>query len=77
MAREAAYAAVQKSAMKVWRDEGAFIDFLKADPDVRPLLTDSELADLFDPAWHFSAVDTIFARVFGEETAKAQAAAAE
>ena len=67
MAREAAYAAVQRNAMKVWRGEGAFIDLLKSDPDVRPHLTDAQLADAFDPAWHFKHVDTIFARVFGAE----------
>jgi adenylosuccinate lyase len=71
MSREAAYAAVQRNAMKVWRGEGVFIDLLKADPDVRPHLTDAELAELFDPAWHFAHVDTIFARVFGEEAMKA------
>src|SRR6201999_55470 len=38
MSREDAYAAVQRNAMKVWRGEGQFIDFLKADPDVRPRL---------------------------------------
>ena len=65
MAREAAYAAVQRNAMKVWRGEGTFIDLLKADPDVRPHLTDAQLADAFDPAWHFKFVDTIFERVFG------------
>ena len=72
LSREAAYAAVQRNAMKVWRGEGAFIDFLKADPDVRPHLSDAELAELFDPAWHFKHVDTIFARVFGEEAVKAR-----
>ena len=66
MAREAAYSAVQRNAMKVWREEGAFIDLLKADPDVRPHLTDAQLAEAFDPAWHFKFVDTIFERVFGE-----------
>jgi adenylosuccinate lyase len=66
MAREAAYAAVQRNAMKVWRGEGDFIDLLEADPEVRPKLSDAELASLFDPAWHFANVDTIFARVFGE-----------
>jgi adenylosuccinate lyase len=75
LSREAAYAAVQRNAMKVWRGEGQFVDFLKADPGVRPHLTDAELADLFDPAWHFAHVDTIFARVFGEETVRAKAAA--
>ena len=68
MAREAAYTAVQRNAMKVWRGEGTFIDLLKADPDVRPHLTDAQLADAFDPAWHFKHVDTIFGRVFGADT---------
>jgi adenylosuccinate lyase len=63
--REGAYAAVQRNAMKVWRGEGAFIDLLKADPDVRPHLTDAELEDLFDLAYHFKHVDTVFDRVFG------------
>ena len=66
MAREDAYAAVQRNSMKVWRGEGTFIDLLKADPDVRPRLTDADLADVFEPAWYFKHVDTIFARVFGE-----------
>jgi adenylosuccinate lyase len=67
VSREAAYAAVQRNAMKVWREEGVFIDLLKADPDVRPHLSDSELAELFDLAYHFKHVDTVFARVFGAE----------
>ncbi len=71
VSREAAYAAVQRNAMKVWRGEGAFLDFLKGDPEVRPHFTDTELTELFDPAWHFQHVDTIFGRVFGEEAAKA------
>jgi len=71
LSREASYAAVQRNAMKVWRGEGRFLDFLKADPEVRPALTDAELEALFDPAWHFAHVDTIFARVFGEDAVKA------
>jgi adenylosuccinate lyase len=71
MAREAAYASVQANAMKVWRGEGTFLELLKADPAVRPLLSDADLASLFAPEWHFKHVDTIFARVFGESTAAA------
>ncbi len=63
--REDAYAAVQGNAMKVWRGEGRFIDFLKADPVVRPHMTDAELEGLFDNAYHFKHVDTVFDRVFG------------
>ena len=65
VAREEAYGAVQANAMKVWRGEGRFLDLLKADPGVRPHLTDDELAELFDDAYHFKHVDTIFTRVFG------------
>ena len=65
--REEAYGAVQSNAMKVWRGEGKFIDLLKADPVVRPCLTDAELAELFDDGYHFKHVDTIFARVFGKD----------
>ena len=75
LSREAAYAAVQGNAMKVWRGEGRFVDLLKADPDVRPRLSDEELSELFDDAYHFKHVDTIFARVFGKDaTAAARAA---
>jgi adenylosuccinate lyase len=63
--REVAYAAVQGASMKVWRGEARFLDLLKADPDVRPHLTDLELEDLFDLNYHFKHVDTIFDRVFG------------
>jgi len=65
MAREAAYGAVQSSAMKAWRGEGRFVDLLQADPIVRAHLADADFADLFDPAWHFKHVATIFERVFG------------
>ena len=66
MSREDSYAAVQRNAMPVWRGEGAFLDLLKADPDVHAALSDAELEALFDEAHHFKHVNTIFARVFGE-----------
>ncbi len=65
MAREAAYAAVQRNAMKVWRGEGKFIDFLNSDPEVSPHMSPAELSELFDNGYHFKHVDTIFGRVFG------------
>jgi adenylosuccinate lyase len=73
VAREAAYAAVQGNAMKVWRGDGNFLDLLKADPVVRPQLSDAELGELFDLGYHFKNVDRVFSRVFGE-AAMAQAA---
>jgi adenylosuccinate lyase len=63
ISREDAYAAVQENAMKVWRGEGRFIDFLKA--DARVTLPDADLEALFDIGYHTKNVDVIFNRVFG------------
>jgi adenylosuccinate lyase len=68
LSREASYSAVQRNAMKVWRGEGDFLGFLKADPEVT--LSEAELSELFDLGYHFKNVDVIFARVFGEAAAK-------
>ena len=66
MSREDAYAAVQSNAMRVWRGEGRFLDFLKADKNVSDHITPRDLEALFDYEYHFKHVDTIFTRVFGE-----------
>jgi len=66
VARETAYAAVQRNAMKVWRGEGNFAELLMSDPDVRPHLSDAELSELFDLAYHFKNLDALFKRAFGE-----------
>jgi adenylosuccinate lyase len=65
--REDAYGLVQRNAMPVWRGEGQFLDLLKADADVTALLAPADLEALFDLAYHLKHVDTIFARVFGED----------
>jgi adenylosuccinate lyase len=67
VSREDAYRLVQRNAMPVWRGEGEFLDLLKKDPEVAARLSAAELADLFDLGYHFKHVDTIFARVFGED----------
>jgi adenylosuccinate lyase len=66
LSREDAYRIVQTSAMKVWRGEGDFLSFLKADPQVARALSAAELEALFDLDYHLKHVDTIFARVFGQ-----------
>jgi adenylosuccinate lyase len=65
VAREDAYRLVQRNAMKVWRGEGDFLAFLKADKEVGKYLNAKELAANFDLDFHFAEVDTIFRRVFG------------
>jgi adenylosuccinate lyase len=65
VARDDAYALVQRNAMPVWRGEGEFLELLKADKDVSKVLSAPELEALFDLGYHLKHVDTIFDRVFG------------
>ena len=70
--RESAYRLVQRNAMQVWETfrekgnagDGAFLKRLRADPDITRHLSDEELADMMDDAYHLRHVDTIFERVF-------------
>ncbi len=66
VAREDAYAIVQRNAMRVWQGEGDFLSLLSADKDVRKHLSEAELKQNFDLGYHFKHVDTIFERVFGK-----------
>jgi adenylosuccinate lyase len=66
LARDDAYAIVQRSAMKGWRGEGEFLSLLKADKDAAKVLSAHELKALFDLGYHLKHVDTIFERVFGQ-----------
>lgn len=65
VSREEAYRLVQRNAMPVWRGEGDFKSLLNADRDVAAKLSSQEIDDLFDLAYHFKHIDTIFNRVFG------------
>jgi len=64
--REDAYRLVQRNAMRAWNSEGDLLSLLKADKDVTKALPSAELEKLFDLGYHLKHVDTIFARVFGE-----------
>ena len=66
VAREDAYAIVQRNAMRVWQGEGDFLSLLSADKDLRKHLSEAELKQNFDLDHHFKHVDTIFERVFGK-----------
>jgi adenylosuccinate lyase len=71
MSREAAYAAVQRNAMKVWEmrgdRSGQFASLLKADPGVSQKLNPTEIDAMFDDFYHLKHVDAIFERVFGPD----------
>jgi adenylosuccinate lyase len=64
MSREAAYSAVQRTAMKVW-DEGneGFRTLLGKDPEVSSTLAPEHLDALFDYSFYTGKVDTILARL--------------
>ena len=70
VAREEAYAMVQRNAMRAWQGEGDFLALLMADTDVRKRLSAAELKENFDLGYHFKHVDTIFQRVFGKAAVK-------
>lgn len=67
MTREAAYAAVQRNAMRVWESGSSFHELLKADPEVSAVLGLDDLEGCFDPARTLRHVDAIYERVFGGE----------
>ena len=71
MSREAAYAAVQRNAMKVWEMRGdragKFASLLKADSEVSQNLSPAEIDAMFDDFYHLKHVDAIFERVFGPD----------
>jgi adenylosuccinate lyase len=66
MTREAAYAAVQRNAMKVWEGGAGFRELLDGDPEVAAVLSKADVAAAFDPSAALRHVDAIFARVFGD-----------
>ena len=71
LSREAAYAAVQRNAMKVWEMRGdragQFAKLLKADPEIAQKLSPSDIDAMFDDFYHLKHVDALFERVFGPE----------
>jgi adenylosuccinate lyase len=67
MSREDAYAAVQRNAMRSWKERSDFLGLLEADVDVARHLDGDALSALFDLGGHTRHVDMIFARVFGED----------
>jgi adenylosuccinate lyase len=62
--RERAYEIVQRSAMRVWEGAGGLHDLLSADPDVRAVLSEADLAACFDARRTLRHVDVIYERAF-------------
>jgi adenylosuccinate lyase len=63
MAREEAYDIVQPKAMEAWETQVHFKELVKAEDRITAILSEEEIEECFDPAYHLSGVDTIFDRV--------------
>ncbi len=64
IARDTAYAWVQRNALPVWEGKKTFKELLLKDKDVVGTLGQNRIEDLFDMSHHLAYVDTIFERVF-------------
>jgi adenylosuccinate lyase len=67
MRREDAYRVVQGHAMEAWKSEGDFRARVLADPELRAVLSEAELARVFELERYLAHTDAIFARVFRED----------
>ncbi len=67
VSREDAYSMVQRNALKVWEHRTDFKEELLADAEVCAALSPAEIEEKFDMGYHTKHVDTIFARVFGND----------
>jgi adenylosuccinate lyase len=72
MPREDAYRVVQGHAMEAWKTEGDFRRRVAEDPEIRAVLKDGEIADVFRLERYLGHVDAIFARVFGPDAGAAR-----
>jgi adenylosuccinate lyase len=64
MAREDAYRAVQRNAMRAWEKGLDFLTLLKGDPEIAGRIKPAKLAACFNLGYHTKQVDQIFRRVF-------------
>ncbi|MEO1959109.1 MAG: adenylosuccinate lyase [Nautiliaceae bacterium] len=78
ISREDAYKIVQRNAMKVWEElqkgkepinekgESLFLENLLKDEDLRKVMKEDEIRELFDYDYYTRNVDKIYKRVYGE-----------
>jgi len=69
LAREDAYAVVQKNAMKSWKEKKEFKKILMRDMRIQKVLTAKEIEKIFSLKHYLKNVDYLFQRVFGKKEA--------
>jgi adenylosuccinate lyase len=67
MRREDAYRVVQAHAMEAWKRGDDFRARAREDPEIRKTMKEAEVDEIFRLERYLDHVDTIFARVFGDE----------
>ena len=68
MRREDAYRVVQAHAMEAWKSEGDFAARVRADPEIRAVLSEPEIDEVFRLERYLTHVDAIFAACSGPST---------
>jgi adenylosuccinate lyase len=63
LTREAAYALVQRNAMRAWEEGRPLGDLLAEDPEVTAVIPPEELEALLDPSWYIRHVPELMERV--------------
>jgi adenylosuccinate lyase len=63
LARQKAYEAVQRNAMRAWSERKPFAVLLAEDRAVMAHLSPEELKGCFDPGWYLRHVDAIYRRL--------------
>jgi adenylosuccinate lyase len=63
LTREAAYAVVQRNAMRAWDEARPLGDLLAEDPEVTAVIPPEELEALLDPSWYTRHVPELMERV--------------
>ncbi len=66
MRREDAYRVVQEHAMEAWRRDGDFRAAVAADPEIRRVMSEAEIAEVFRLERYLTNVEAVFLRVFGQ-----------
>jgi len=69
MKREDAYRVVQAHAMEAWKAEADFRQRVLTDPEIRKVLSETEIEEVFRLERTLTHVDAVFARVFGSAAA--------
>ena len=62
--RESAYDMVQRNALQAWDTDKDFKTLLLEDPDIRKVLNEEDIEEIFNVDYHLKHVENIFERVF-------------